>query len=203
MSALQPISNPSFGAVSRVLPPSLAAGGDSKLMLQSLFAMARLPPSASGDAQAASRITERLFNVSAGLKISVSQVSMHLPDEWRRKLFRKIDQLHNADDWEPTDILLQQDSFMSFLRLILQIGPVDRMSLGISEDGHLLAGWTKADDALTLEFAGPDEVRWTVVRHIDGHRESAAGRTRRERLAAVLRPYSPENWLKNAPPISA
>jgi hypothetical protein len=186
-----------FGGIPNVRRPSLAAGKDAKVVLASLAAMERPPPSATVP-KSSECLSEPLFNISAQLKVLVSKVSMHLPDDWCRRLFRKIDHLHDPDDWEASDIPVQQDSFMSFLRLILQIGALDRMSLGVSAAGHLLLGWISNQDSLTLEFAGAEEIRWAVVRHIGGQRESAAGRTRRERLPDVLKPYSPENWLYNA-----
>jgi hypothetical protein len=203
MTALNPnLSGPTFAAIPHVRPPTLAAGPDSQLITRSLAAMERPSPSATGDNRAR-HLPERLFNVTAQFKILVSQVSMHLPEDWRRRLFRKIDLLHNPDDWEPDAALLEPGSFMSFLRLILQIGPVNRMSLGISNDGHLLAGWIRDNDSLTLEFADAEEIRWSVVRHTGERRESAAGRTYRERLPDVLRPYSPESWFADADPILA
>jgi hypothetical protein len=203
MTALHPtLTGAIFGPIPHVRPPTLAAGKDSQLITKSLAAMERPSPSATNAAQPA-RLPERLFNVSAALKILVSQISMHLPDDWRRRLFQKIDHLHDPDNWEPSDAMMQQDSFMSFLGLVLQIGPINRMSLGVSDNGHLLAGWIENEDSLTLEFAGPDEIRWAVVRHADSHRESAAGRTSRARLADVLRPYAPETWFGNANAIPA
>jgi hypothetical protein len=139
----------------------------------------------------------RLFNVSAALKIAVSQVSMYLPLDWRERLFEKIDLLHNPDDWENSDQLADLESFRTFLRTILQLGPLKKMNLGISSDGYVLAGWKRGDDTLALEFL-PDEIRWSTVQHINGTRESAAGRARLERLQAVLSPYSKDFWADDA-----
>jgi hypothetical protein len=140
----------------------------------------------------------RLFNVAAALKIAVSQVSMHLPADWRHLLFEKIDTLHEPDDWDESDHLADIESFKTFLRTVLQQGPMKRMSLGISDDGHILAGWKLGQDSLALKFLTGDEIRWSVVRHLDGAVESAAGQTTLSRLPLVLQPYSPECWFGNA-----
>jgi hypothetical protein len=165
--------------------------------------MHKKPPSApETQSEPRAQITEQLFNASAQLKILVSQVSMHLSDDWRRRLFRKLDSLYDPENWEQSDTLVDPGSFMSFLRLILQIGPIDRMSLGVSQEGHFLTGWIRDKDSLTLEFTGEDDIRWALVRHLGDHRESAAGRTSLQRLPAVLKPYSPEAWFEKAIGIS-
>jgi hypothetical protein len=76
------------------------------------------------------------------------------------------------------------------------------MSLGIDNDGHILAGWKRGRDTLTLTFLVGDEIRWSVVQHEADTVESAAGRTRLERLPLVLKPYSPEIWFGNGDDIS-
>lgn len=185
-------------------PLSLAAGDLSALLGERLRSMYN--PSPSSREVKSSMLFQplgdnkqlRLFNASATLKIAVSQVSMHLPPEWRRRLFEKINSLHDPDEWDDSDRLTDLDSFKTFLRTILQLGPVSRMSLGISHDGHILAGWKAGDDTLALEFLPRDEIRWSVVRYVDGVHESGAGRTLLGRLPEVLQPYSPANWFNNA-----
>ena len=204
MTAILPASvSADFWSFAQVQPSSLAAGAESKVLQERLRAMQKKPPSAPGDqSEPRAQITERLFNASAQLKILVSKVSMHLSDDWRQRLFRKLDSLHDPENWEQSDTLVDPGSFMGFLRLILQIGPIARMSLGVSPEGHFLTGWIRDKDSLTLEFTGRDEIRWALVRHLGDRRESAAGRTSLERLPAVLKPYSPETWFENANEIS-
>lgn len=193
------------GAAQAIRLPSLSASGDSEVVKNWLIVLekGRHRPSASTETQLVSSLPNRLFNASSVLKVAVSQVSMHLSDEWRRWLFRKIDQLHETEDWEETDATITRDSFMNFLRLVLQVGPLGRFSLGVSEGGNLLTGWVRDKDTLSIEFAGPEEVRWSVVRFIGGQREIAAGRNSRGRLLQVLAPYSPEIWFENAVNLSA
>jgi hypothetical protein len=186
-------------------PSSLAASETSKLLETRLRAMSKRPPSLEklSKISDSEKIMERLFGVSAQLKILVSQVSMHLPEDWRRQLFRKLDDLLEPENWDESDTLVNPNSFMAFLRLILQIGPVGRASLGVSAEGHFLVGWMREGDSLTLEFIGKDGVHWNIVRHIAGRRESAAGRTIVDRLKAVLQPYAPEDWFSNGNTLSS
>jgi hypothetical protein len=189
-------------------PPSLGASIVSESLGNLLRGMYIPPPSstplkAAPLAKALSGSKDlRLFNIAAALKIAVSQVSMHLPTDWRHRLFEKIDALHEPDDWEEYDHLADLESFKTFLRAILQQGPMQRMSLGISADGHLLAGWRQGHDTLTLRFMAGDQIRWSVVLHRNGTIESAAGQTTPNRLPEVLQPYSPESWFGNGDEIS-
>src|SRR5271167_4758526 len=59
---------------------------------------------------------EDLFDALAGVKILTSQVAMHLDGEWRTKLFRQLDSLHDPAEWEEGDQPIQQASFATFLK---------------------------------------------------------------------------------------
>ena len=209
MSTMLPISSSeNFWALSQALKPSLG-GGDQAMSFDQQLRKMRSPSPASRKATALevraaspTNLTERLFNLTGDLKILVSTVSMHLPDEWRKLLFRKLDQLNDPDNWDQSDTLVEPASFLTFLRLVLQVGLIHRTSLGVSSDGHLLAGWRRDKDSLTLEFAANDEIRWTMVQRINGKVESAAGRTNVSRLSTVLAPYAPEVWFGNADAVS-
>ena len=106
--------------------PSLGGGALSSTVWERLRGLSKLPPSVNQPMQASKEF--RLFNASAALKIAVSEVSMHLPAEWRRLLFEKIDDLHEPDYWDDTDKLADLASFKTFLRTVLQQGPMKRMS---------------------------------------------------------------------------
>jgi hypothetical protein len=204
------INSPKLGLWAAPQVPSLGASHLSRLLDDKLKKM-RTPalfPSQIGmvppQVPTAIELADRLFTLSSRLKILVSQVSMHLPDVWRRRLFGKLDQLNDPENWEASDVLVDPASFMTFLRLILQMGPVSQMHLGVSPDGgRLLVGWLKEKDTLSLEFLPYDEIRWSLVRHLGEKTETAAGRTNLERLPAVLAPYNPEAWFDNGDPVSA
>lgn len=147
--------------------------------------------------------TLRLFNASTALKMAASEVSMHLPAEWRRRLFEKIDDLHKPEDWNDAEGLADLASFRTFLRTVLRLGAMKRMSLGISDDGHILAGWRRGNDSLSLAFLPSDRIRWSVVEHVGTDIDSAAGTTTFERLPEVLKPYKPEVWFGYADDVSA
>jgi hypothetical protein len=145
----------------------------------------------------------RLFNIAAALKIAVSEVSMHLPADWRRRLFEKIDVLHEPDNWEEDDKLASLGAFKTFLHTVLDQGPIYRMSLGVDLEGNILAGWRRGRDTLTLTFLPGDRVRWSIVQHIDGEIETASGHTTVDRLPIALKSYSPEVWYGDAAKIPA
>ncbi len=154
-----------------------------------------LPP--VGDLQ------EQLFAVRASLKIWVSQVSMHLAAEWRSRLFRQIDLIHDPEDWEPADELTDAASFLTFLRLVLLLGRPGRPGLNVLPNGNLIAGWARDRDTLNIEFLPRDEMRWSVVRRFEDHVERAAGFTILRRLATVLEPYDVESHFWHADDIPA
>jgi|SRR5712692_2285486 len=142
-------------------------------------------------------LEERLFDATANVKILTSQIAMHLEREWRDKLFRQLDSLHDPKEWEPDDEPIQQASFATFLKAIIQIKPKRRPGLGLSHAGYLIAAWTDKFDRLTIEFLPNDRVRWVIGRPRDDEPEHIAGQTRVSRLAETLAPYNPEIWFSS------
>jgi hypothetical protein len=145
----------------------------------------------------------RLFNASAALKMAASEVSMHLPELWRKRLFENIDDLHVPDDWDNADRMAETDSFKTFLRTMLRLGITKNMMLGISEDGNILAGLRRGEDSFAFAFLPGDRIRWSVVEHEGDTTNSTGGITSLERLPEVLMPYHPEAWFGDADRISA
>ena len=123
---------------------------------------------------------------------------MHLNGEWRAKLFHQLDSLLDPAEWELGDQPLQESSFATFLKAMLNINPERRPGLGLSSVGHLIAAWTTGADRLTIEFLPSDRVRWVLSRRYDDDIERFAGETGVARLAEGLHIYNPEHWFKHA-----
>jgi hypothetical protein len=138
---------------------------------------------------------ERLDAALASAKVMTSNVVMHLDREWRDGLFAQLDDLLEIEDWHEDDEPLLDESFRTFLRLILYQKPKRRPGLGLSHRGHLIAAWTTGADRLTLECAPDDTIRWVLSCQTDGERERAAGETHVARLPEVIRPYRPDRWF--------
>lgn len=140
---------------------------------------------------------EKLFSALAAAKVMTSKVSMHLEDNWRRQLFRDLDDIFSADAWDEHDQPVVPQSFETYLRFQLFCRPTKTPSLGVSDGGNLLAGWHSGPNHLTLEFCPRDGIRWVLVRRDeDDEAESAAGLTQLARLMDVLAPYRPDDWLR-------
>jgi hypothetical protein len=140
-------------------------------------------------------LAERLFDALANAKVLTSAVAMHLDRDWRDKLFRQLDSLHDADELEEGDEPLRQSSFATFLKAILMVNPQRRPGLGLSREGHLIAAWTTGRDRLTIEFLPNDRVRWVLARYKDDEPSRFAGQTPVDELAAGLSPHRPERWF--------
>lgn len=176
---------------------SSVAFGEETNSIERRIAALKSPPAPSSltyFVQDAS-IEDRLFDATAAAKILTSQVAMHLESEWRQKLFRQLDSLHDPEEWESGDLPLQQSSFATFLKAICQIKPKKRPGLGLSSGGHLIAAWITKRDRLTIEFLPSDGVRWALSKHHDDEAERFAGQTKVARLVESLAPYQPEFWF--------
>jgi hypothetical protein len=169
---------------------------------QQIAALRSRPSPASLPTEAASMgeqpLQERLFDALAKAKILTSQVAMHLEREWKDRLFRQLDSLHDTEEWEAGDLPIEQSSFSTFLKAMLNINPERRPGLGLSSVGHLIAAWTTGQDRLTIEFLSNDRIRWVLSRHTDDDdTERFAGDTSVARLAEGLAAYHPEHWFSH------
>lgn len=176
---------------------SLAAMSEStKLLTKQVASLLNpLSPASLYPASIEMDIEERLFDATSSVKMLTAQVAMHMDKEWRNKLFRQIDSLHDLDEWDSDDKPVKRSSFKTFLKAILQIKPLQHPGLGLTYDGYLIAAWTTGRDQLTTEFLPNDRVRWVLTRHIDEETEQAAGQTTVSRLYECLKPYHPDHWF--------
>jgi hypothetical protein len=140
-------------------------------------------------------IHERLFDALAAAKVLTSRVAMHFTLEWRDKLFRQLDSLHDPAEWEEGDLPVHQASFMTFLKAMLTINPARRPGLGLSHAGNLIAAWTTGGDRLTIEFMLHDRIRWVISRRYDDGPVRYAGDVPVSRLAEGLSKHNPEHWF--------
>lgn len=138
---------------------------------------------------------EALFESLSSFKIRISQVAMHLEDDWRQRLFGQLDSLLSAEDWDPKDVPPTLQSFTTFLRTMLFLAPRRRPGLGATADGHIVGSWTTGDRRLTIEFLPNDRVRYVVSLPGTGGRDVVAGLVGAERLAGHLQAYDPHLWF--------
>lgn len=145
------------------------------------------------------QIAEKL----ASFKRLTSTIAMYLDPSWRTELFATLDRLLDPDDWDSDFALPSEQSFSTFLRMIIYLHPTRRPGLGLSPNGHVLAAWTRGTDRIVIECIGKDEVRWVLSRTIDGERESGAGKVLLHRVPEVTAPYEPEPLFQNGHKILA
>src|SRR5271156_98961 len=77
----------------------------------------------------------RVFDALADAKILTARVAMHLEREFRQRLFRQLDSLHETDEWEQGDEPINRSSFQTFLKAVLTIKAEQRPGLGLSHTG--------------------------------------------------------------------
>jgi hypothetical protein len=117
--------------------------------------------------------------------------------DWRTRLFAKLDSLIDPEEWDPDFALPSEQSFSTFLRMIIYLHPTKRPGLGLSAKGHFLASWSKIEDRIVIECLANDDVRWVLSRNVDGLRESGAGKTKIYRIPDVIRPYEPDHLFRD------
>jgi hypothetical protein len=105
---------------------------------------------------------EKIFDSLVSLKVAVSQYAMHLPKEERFRLFARLDELINVEDWHEDDTLPTSSSFVSFLKWIIFSENFSWSSIGVSNDGNLLVAWTTPNVTMTANFFPQDRVSWSA-----------------------------------------
>jgi hypothetical protein len=156
-----------------------------------------IPPSPASPSYLAAEksLAEQLFDATANVKILTSQVAMHLDREWREKLFRQLDSMHDPAEWESGDEPVKQASFATFLKAIIRLKPQRRPGLGLSYGGNLIAAWTRDTDRLTIEFLPNDGVKWVIARRHGDVIVRTAELTVVSLLDEGLASYRPEHWF--------
>jgi hypothetical protein len=161
-----------------------------------------LPTSSAGPREKTGKeasLKVRLFDALAACKIKTATIAAgHISKPQRDRLFRQLDSLLDVESWDETDDVTTEASFMTLLRMILFLKGRNP-ALGATSTGNFIASWTEGDNRLTIECKSGDGVRWVLIQHVDGQRESAAGDTLLKRLPAVLTPYDlPRKWFPDA-----
>lgn len=144
-------------------------------------------------------LEETLFNNRASLKIITSRYgASHIEPELRKNLFFQIDWLLKSEEWEENDNLPTEESFKTLIKFILNSSPVESPSLGLSDDGNLLAAWINGSNRLVLECLPYDRFNWLASCVFNGKEEKMSGASSLlERLLASLAPYSDAGWFKS------
>jgi hypothetical protein len=128
------------------------------------------------------------------LKQITSTVAMYLRPEWRNQLFARLQAMLDPEDWNDQHALPSEQSFSTFLRMIVYLHPGRRPAVGLSPNGYFIAGWTRGQDRMIVECLPNDEVRWVLSQDHEGEPESGAGRTLIHRIPDVTAAYEPERF---------
>jgi hypothetical protein len=183
---------------------SIGGGADSRLIDDRLASMRKLVSGAVANlAQVKdsdpkkSALKDQILAKLAAFKQMTATVAMYLDRTYREALFSTLDRLMDPDDWDTEFKLPSEQSFSTFLRMMIYLHPTKRPGLGLSPSGHVLAAWSRENDRIVIECIGDDEVRWVLSRTIEGERESGAGRVQLHRVPDVIAPYEPEHLFQD------
>ena len=146
---------------------------------------------------ASGSLGESLFDACTNVKIITSQISMHLKSGYREKLFHQLDLIHDIEAWDSDDKPINENSFKSFIKWLLQVRPSRGPGIGLTSQGNIVAAWAHDKNRLTVEFLTNDQAMWIVSKYYDGTIERASGETTLSRLSNVLSPYETEDFFLN------
>jgi hypothetical protein len=85
------------------------------------------------------------------------------------------------------------------MRLIMELGQPRRPSLGVTDEGWLLAGWDSATTRLTITCQPNDRLRYLISRPDGETLETASGTTSLRLIRSRLAPYDLEALLRAGP----
>ena len=118
----------------------------------------------------------KLFDNAAELKIALSQIAMHLNNQWRDTIRDQIDALLDAHNWEDDSAFVTKTTFITFLRFIVFANTTRLPSLGVGSTGNMLAAWRKGEQRIAVEFLLNDRAAATFVMHGAHSKEAVAWR---------------------------
>jgi hypothetical protein len=187
------------------LLPSFSAGVDSKAIEKRLEDLRKIQTGAISQIKSVRNIDPKGLTVSEQLQVKLvalkrltASIAMYLDPEWRSKLFARLDAMLDPDGWDPEATLPSEQSFSTFLRMIIFLHPTRRPGIGITPKGHFAAAWVRSQDRIVIECLGNDEVRWVIAREVDGERETGAGKVQLHRIPDVTAGYDPQPLFNDA-----
>ena len=212
MSTLHPLPAPaSIFEMQSALPlPSFGAGDDSAVIqtrLESMRALMSTSIENLSSFQSTTTDTEdlatRLRTKLISFKRMTASIAMHLDPDWRNSLFSTLDRLLDPDDWPIDFELPTEQSFSTFLRMIIYLHPTKRPGIGLSPNGRIIASWRDDSERIVIECFAKDQVRWVLSATFDDHIERAAADVPIHRVPDVIAPYQPEHLFNNGDKILA
>lgn len=116
-----------------------------------------------------------LFDARIAVKITTAQFAMYLDAAQRNKIFSEVDYLLDLEAWEEDeDSLPNIASYLAFLKWLVHTRDMSWTSLGLDNDGRLLAAWIPAEGAqMTANFG--TNVRWSKKFNVDGEAQIVTG----------------------------
>lgn len=105
---------------------------------------------------------QKIFDALVNLKVAVATYAMHLSSGERSRIFARLDDVINIDDWHEEDPLPVVESFKTFLKWLVYSGSFDWSSIGVSHDGSILVAWSRPNIAVTANFSATGRVTWTA-----------------------------------------
>lgn len=146
-------------------------------------------------------IEEVLFDDSAALKMITAQYGVsHLSPVIKKQLFNQIDWLLDSEIWEVEDSRIDQSSFKTLIKFVLNAHPLQAPSLSISHEGCVIANWiTGESNKLRLECLKDGHIKWFIACIIDEKVEYATGEAPSlQRLLDAIDPYKAAGWFKRS-----
>ncbi|EUB95862.1 hypothetical protein PMI07_002350 [Rhizobium sp. CF080] len=108
-----------------------------------------------------SPVEVQLANSAMTLKIATSKYAMYLGFIERDRLFSELDFLLDADGWFEEDSQPNLDSFVNFLKWLVETRSLNWVSLGLDAAGNALVAYKKDDNVVTAAFLPDGKVQWT------------------------------------------
>ncbi len=158
--------------------------------------------SSEGKYAAPTSLEDMLFDNAADLKITLSQIVMHLEPIWRTVIFGQLDSLLDYENWQDDSAFIQKSSFRTFLRFIIFAGPTRLPSLGVSQEGKILAAWSHHDQRMAVEFFEDDQAVATFVRQGSRSKETMSWRGHVVDLKTFISANAMTGCLLNEPSVA-
>tara|TARA_R110001599_G_scaffold95571_1_gene247818 strand:- start:541 stop:1152 length:612 start_codon:yes stop_codon:yes gene_type:complete len=179
------------------IEPSISFAKHTRNILQSIATIEGNDYQRVIETKADDSIESKLTKNKEQLLKYISNISMHVSDEWRKDLISKLDALLDPEDWDDEDEVVSLSSFELFLSWQIMNQATAHPSYGLSMSGHFVAAWLKNENQLVLEFLKKEEIKWSVTKYYNESTdpELATGLTSLNRLTSVLEAYAPEEWL--------
>ncbi len=116
-----------------------------------------------------------ISKINRAAKALLTEYAILLRPVIRTGLIAQTNVICDADDWDDEDLLPSLDSYRCMLKGLIELAPMSRPNLSVSDNGNIIAGWFSDSARTVFEFLPNERISWVISRTESEENNRAVG----------------------------